>query len=189
MSAILEAYWTLASKRFIDNACMCLDDRILGTLCGKLQEQCYQFVHDENKLQAFFTEDAALVASRSSLEEKRDRLIKANTAMANIQVNRKLIRSHGTSSGQTDVVSISIGTGAHGLGLQLADEDHLVVIRGFRTGSAAKQAGVKLNDVLIKINGESFASFQEAIGKLKTSNQGQINLTLRREIIQVRSNS
>lgn len=136
MSAILEAYWTLASKRFIDNACMCLDDRILGTLCGKLQEQCYQFVHDENKLQAFFTEDAALVASRSSLEEKRDRLIKANTAMANIQVNRKLIRSHGTSSGQTDVVSISIGTGAHGLGLQLADEDHLVVIRGFRTGSA-----------------------------------------------------
>jgi C-terminal processing protease CtpA/Prc len=109
--------------------------------------------------------------------------------MANIQVNRKLIRSRGTSSGQTDVVSISIGTGAHGLGLQLADEDHLVVIRGFRTGSAAKQAGVKLNDVLIKINGESFASFQEAIGKLKTSNQGQINLTLRREIIQVRSNS
>jgi interferon-induced GTP-binding protein Mx1 len=98
MSAILEAYWTLASKRFIDNACMCLDDRILGTLCGKLQEQCYQFVHDENKLQAFFTEDAALVASRSSLEEKRDRLLKANTAMANIQVNRKLIRSHGTSS-------------------------------------------------------------------------------------------
>ena len=45
MSAILEAYWTLASKRFIDNACMCLDDRILGTLCGKLQEKCYHFVH------------------------------------------------------------------------------------------------------------------------------------------------
>lgn len=92
MSAILEAYWTLASKRFIDNACMCLDDRILGTLCGKLQEQCYQFVHDETKLEAFFTEDATLVAKRSQLEKNRDRLVKANSAMANIQMTRKLLR-------------------------------------------------------------------------------------------------
>ena len=89
MSAILEAYWTLASKRFIDNACMCLDDRILGTLCGKLQEKCYHFVHDEAKLELFFTEDAAIVARRSKLEATRDRLVKANAAMNNIQTARR----------------------------------------------------------------------------------------------------
>ena len=89
MSAILEAYWTLASKRFIDNACMCLDDRILGTLCGKLQEKCYHFVHDEAQLELFFTEDDAMVAKRSQLEDTRDRLIKANAAMNNIQTTRR----------------------------------------------------------------------------------------------------
>jgi interferon-induced GTP-binding protein Mx1 len=123
MSAILEAYWTLASKRFIDNACMCLDDRFLGTLCGKLQEQCYQFVHDEKKLEAFFTEDAALVARRSQLEKNRDRLVKANSAMANIQITRKLLRPCSLSQHPTpEVLRILISIGTHGLGLQLSDE-------------------------------------------------------------------
>jgi len=94
MSAILEAYWTLASKRFVDNACMCLDDRILGTLCSKLQEQCYRFVHDETKLEAFFTEDPSLVASRSQLERNRDCLVRANSTMASIHVTRKVLRTN-----------------------------------------------------------------------------------------------
>jgi len=98
MSAILEAYWTLASKRFIDSSCMCLDDRILGTLCTKLQEKCYQFVHNERKLEGFFTEDATLVAKRSRLEKNRNQLIAANTAMANIQMTRKVCRASGQLS-------------------------------------------------------------------------------------------
>jgi interferon-induced GTP-binding protein Mx1 len=68
---------------------MCLDDRILGTLCGKLQEKCYHFVHDEAQLELFFTEDDAMVAKRSQLEDTRDRLIKANAAMNNIQTTRR----------------------------------------------------------------------------------------------------
>ena len=32
MSAILEAYWHLAAKRFVDNACMLLDERVMGKL-------------------------------------------------------------------------------------------------------------------------------------------------------------
>ena len=89
MSAILEAYWTLASKRYVDNVCMCLDDRILGTLCGKLQETCYQFVHDEAKLRAFFTEDRAMAIQRSRLEKTLDKLSKANASMNNIQAERR----------------------------------------------------------------------------------------------------
>ena len=118
MAAIMEAYYTLASKRFVDNVCMALDDRILGTLCSKMQQQCYSFVHDEARarrstnraraariyilsvlflslclpppppqarLEHFFEEDASMVAKREELIFRRDRLSKANAAMANIQ--------------------------------------------------------------------------------------------------------
>jgi len=180
MSAILEAYWTLASKRFIDNACMCLDDRILGTLCGKLQEKCYQFVHDEAKLEVFFTEDATMVAKRTQMEATRDRLIKANAALNSIQVPRKhLPRVMSAAPGGTRL-QLSILIGVKGLGLKLADEADNVAIRGFRAGSPAQQAGVKLGDLVREINGLPFASFQEAITKFKSLKEGMVTLTLER---------
>lgn len=181
MSAILEAYWTLASKRFIDNACMCLDDRILGTLCGKLQEKCYHFVHDEAKLELFFTEDAAIVARRSKLEATRDRLVKANAAMNNIQTARR--HSSCTEllpSSKRGQFQLLVRISAQGLGLQLADEANQVVTRGFRSGSPAQEAGVKLGDVLLEINGTPFASFQDAIARLKSLDKGTVTLTLHR---------
>lgn len=49
-------------------------------------EECYKFVHDDAKLGRFFEEDAKLVLRKEELMEKRDRLSKANAAMANIQV-------------------------------------------------------------------------------------------------------
>lgn len=55
---------------------MVLDERVMGTLCSRMQEQCYVFVHDEEKLAHFFEEDAALVARRADLTSKRDRLAK-----------------------------------------------------------------------------------------------------------------
>lgn len=190
MSAILEAYWTLASKRFVDNACMCLDDRILGTLCSKLQEKCYQFVHDDERLEAFFTEDVSIVARREELEQTRDRLVKANAAMASIQVVRKprslpnATNGHGDQAfnyqQQPQTVNLSLYIGPQGLGLQLADENGEVVTRGFRPGSSAQQAGVRLGDVLLEINGGSFDSFQDAISRLKSLGQGPVTLKLER---------
>lgn len=53
-----------------------------------LTEECYKFVHDDAKLGRFFEEDAKLVRRKQDLIEKRDRLSKANAAMANIQVIR-----------------------------------------------------------------------------------------------------
>lgn len=50
-------------------------------------EECYKFVHDDAKLGRFFEEDAKLVLRKQELMEKRDRLSKANAAMANIQVH------------------------------------------------------------------------------------------------------
>lgn len=54
-------------------------------------EECYKFVHDDEKLGRFFEEDAKLVLRKQELIEKRDRLSKANAAMANIQVQSSRI--------------------------------------------------------------------------------------------------
>ncbi|KAJ8599711.1 hypothetical protein CTAYLR_004743 [Chrysophaeum taylorii] len=187
MSAILEAYWTLASKRFVDNACMVLDDRILGTLCGKLQEALYRLVHDDEKLAAFFTEDATIVAKRANLETTRDKLTKANASMANIQGSRKPLPSKAKSSSSSSknqnspYVYVKIQAGAQGLGLQLADENGKVVTRGFRAGSLAQQSGVMLGDVLTEINGEPLGSFNDVITTLKANKNRAITLTLLRD--------
>lgn len=127
MSAILEAYWTLASKRFIDSACMCLDDRILGTLCSKLQEKCYHFVHDEEKLAVLFTEDATLVARRLHLENTRDRLMAVNAVMAGLQLTRKVVRGRSPGEAAKKVLCILVST-SNRLGLQLADEFGVVAV-------------------------------------------------------------
>jgi len=54
------------------------------------------------------------------------------------------------------------------------------VTRGYRTGSPAKEAGVKMGDILTEINGERFASFHDAITKLKAIKKGKITLALQR---------
>lgn len=51
MSAILEAYWNLSAKRFIDNCCLTVDKILLGNLSSLLQEYMYKFVRDEAKLE------------------------------------------------------------------------------------------------------------------------------------------
>jgi interferon-induced GTP-binding protein Mx1 len=51
MSAIMEAYWNLSAKRYVDNCCMISDKEILGALPDAIQDQMYQFIKDEGKLQ------------------------------------------------------------------------------------------------------------------------------------------
>ncbi|CAM9520062.1 unnamed protein product, partial [Phaeothamnion confervicola] len=175
MSAILEAYWLLAAKRFVDNVCMTLDKQVMGNVARRMQEECYKFVQDDAKLSRFFEEDAKLVARKQDLVEKRDRLSKANAAMANIQV-RKL----GTTQ-----VRVTVTAGPLGLGLSLADENGKVVVRGFRPmpdghRNPGQDAGVQLGDVLEQLDGQTLGSFQEAIDRLKNC-RGTVVLTLLRQ--------
>lgn len=51
MAGILEAYWHLSTKRFVDNCCMLCDKAILGELADNLQDQMYQYIRDDGKLQ------------------------------------------------------------------------------------------------------------------------------------------
>lgn len=165
MSAILEAYWHLAAKRFIDNACMILDEKIMGALVGQMQEQFYVFVHDKDRLSSFFEEDADLVKRRNDLTRKRDRLSKANAAMANIQVDANL-------RGGPRAVRLTIALGSAGLGLQLADENDKLVVRGYRdmpdgVVNPGFESGVEVGDMIDQVNGQQASTFQEGINLLK----------------------
>lgn len=51
MSAIMEAYWNLSAKRFVDNCCMITDKDVLGKLPEAIQDSMYQFIKDDSKLQ------------------------------------------------------------------------------------------------------------------------------------------
>ena len=121
-----------------------------------MQEQCYVFVHDKDKLAKFFEEDADLVARRLEATNKRDRLAKANAAMANIQVERG-----GLGMGPTRV-RVTVALGQAGLGLQLADEGGRLVVRGFRTMEGGPnpgvEAGIKAGDVIDQVWRWSFSS-------------------------------
>lgn len=165
MAAILEAYWNLAAKRFTDNTCMLLDEHVMGALVSRMQEQCYVFVHDKEKLSKFFEEDSDLVQRRNEAIAKRDRLAKANSAMANIQVEKAL--------GQGPArVRVTISVGTKGVGLSLADEGGKLAVRGFREVPAGEtnpgvEAGVQLGDVIDQVNGEHVGSFHGGISLLK----------------------
>ena len=51
MSEIMEAYWNLSSKRFIDNCCMMTDADLLGDLPARIQDEMYEFLSDDRKLE------------------------------------------------------------------------------------------------------------------------------------------
>jgi hypothetical protein len=51
MSEIMEAYWNLSSKRFIDNCCMMTDADLLGDLPARLQDEMYEFLGDDAKME------------------------------------------------------------------------------------------------------------------------------------------
>ena len=98
--------------------------------------------------------------------------------MANIQVR-------GTKTTAVTSLRVTVTLGPAGLGLQLADENGKVVVRGFRTmpdgaPNPGQVAGVLYGDVLDQVQGERLGSFAEAVGRLKALS-GVVVMTLIRE--------
>jgi interferon-induced GTP-binding protein Mx len=50
MCAILEAYWSLSMKRFVDNCCMVADKELLCKLPMAIQDHMYKYVRDDASL-------------------------------------------------------------------------------------------------------------------------------------------
>lgn len=51
MAEIMEAYWNLSSRRFIDNCCMMTDADLLGDLPAQIQDEMYEFLGDDSKME------------------------------------------------------------------------------------------------------------------------------------------
>lgn len=157
---------------------MILDEKIMGALVAQMQEQCYVFVHDKDRLSSFFEEDADLVKRRNELTRKRDRLSKANAAMANIQVDN----TRGPRA-----VRLTIALGTNGIGLQLTEENDRLVVRGYREmpqgiANPGYEAGVEVGDVIDQVNGQQANNTKEGIELLKALPKDTVaTLTLLRE--------
>jgi interferon-induced GTP-binding protein Mx len=83
MAGIMEAYWNLSMKRFVDNVCMACDRDLLGTLPDQLQDQLFQYIHEEDRLTAFFTVDTDMLQKKLALEDKKERLVRAVDKLQN----------------------------------------------------------------------------------------------------------
>jgi hypothetical protein len=84
MSEIMEAYWNLSSKRFIDNCCMMTDSDLLTNLPARIQDAMYDFLVDDEILQEFFVEDPMLAAKKTEAEMQRDKLMIAFSRLNSI---------------------------------------------------------------------------------------------------------
>jgi hypothetical protein len=51
MAEIMEAYWNLSSRRFIDNCCTKTDADLLGNLPARIQDDMYEFLGDDARMQ------------------------------------------------------------------------------------------------------------------------------------------
>lgn len=51
MSSILEAYWNISSKRFVDSCCMLTDKQLLDKLPSEMQQQMFLLFREDKKLQ------------------------------------------------------------------------------------------------------------------------------------------
>ena len=159
MSVILEAYWLLSAKRYVDNACMVMDRSVLAVLPDRINEELYAFVNEDSKLQEYFEEDKEFAAKRDILQERIDRLVKAIGTMSKISVpahiqqqviqkkaaklnaNMKKLNlnaSPGKSPGNQqnrEMVSVKIqfyANAEQGLGIRLSSENDKIIVREFR---------------------------------------------------------
>ena len=167
----------------------------------------FRFVRDDSKLESFFTEDPLLVQKRDALEGRRDRLVLASTALARIQVRPSSSlpatpqstpmkgpaagsSSSGSSSGGKSVVvrlTLTVSIGTHGIGLVVTDDEtgSLMVVKDLRKmpgnlPNPSEAAGVRVGDVVERINNVAPASLKEAVAMLKSSSN-TVTLTVLRK--------
>jgi Dynamin GTPase effector domain len=77
MACYLEAYWVIASDRFIDNACNTVRSGVLHELPERLRDATTAEAMNAATVQRVMIEDAAVVEKRTELANKVQRLTKA----------------------------------------------------------------------------------------------------------------
>mmetsp|Transcript_191 Transcript_191/g.306 ORF Transcript_191/g.306 Transcript_191/m.306 type:complete len:668 (-) Transcript_191:94-2097(-) len=74
MATLIQAYWDIASRRLVDNVCMCVENELSQHLMSELDSRCMLFgvaLEDEN-IQELMCEDPAVSKKREALRARMD---------------------------------------------------------------------------------------------------------------------
>jgi len=188
MATILEAYWNLSAKRYIDNCCMIADSEFLGKLAMRMQDRVFSYVRDDIKLIEFFAQDPILIKKRENAEQFRDRLVQASSVLANIHLATPI--ANPSISTIPKIVQnfheITITVGADGIGISGTDgPDGKIIVKDFRkmpnnAPNPSQQAGLRIGDIIDKINGILPSNPSESAQLLKAA-KGKVTLTVIRK--------
>ncbi|KAJ1442373.1 Mx2, Mx-like dynamin-related GTPase [Ochromonadaceae sp. CCMP2298] len=208
MSEIMEAYWNLSSKRFIDNCCMMTDSDLLTNLPARIQDAMYDFLGDDERLQTFFVEDPALAAKKLEAEMQRDKLMIAFSRLNSIVPPAKpikLVKKDEEEKGEEengvaeekekyesptptdDEVEFTVPIGEAGIGLIIVHDpsSSYVVIKGFRAmpykkENPAQAAGLRVGDRIKSINDSFLLDHNHAVNLIRAA-KGEIKLGIIRK--------
>ncbi len=86
MIILIQAYWDIASRRFIDNVCMCIEREFLFQLSIEIENQCTLFgiSLSEEELKRLMQEDESVVRKRTSIIKRIELLQEANELTSQI---------------------------------------------------------------------------------------------------------
>ncbi len=72
MVTLIQAYWDIASRRLVDNVCMCMEMEFSTKLIRELESQCilYGIALSEEKTRLLLQEDPNIGEKRRVLKEK-----------------------------------------------------------------------------------------------------------------------
>lgn len=189
MATILEAYWNLAAKRYIDNCCMITDSEFLGKLATRMQDRLFSYLRDDVKLIEFFAQDPVLIKKRENAELLRDRLIQASSVLANIHLATPMGNNNVAPPKPPRVTQslheVTITVGADGIGISGTDgPDGKIIVKDFRkmpnnAPNPSQQSGLCIGDIVEKINGVIPSNPTECAQLLKGA-KGKVTLTVTR---------
>jgi interferon-induced GTP-binding protein Mx1 len=83
MTIMIEAYWDVATKRFVDNVCISLEHDFIEKVLKKLEADCFMLVTNSfgpngaAELAHLFSEDPVVAEKRLNLTNKKERLTAA----------------------------------------------------------------------------------------------------------------
>ena len=83
LSTICQVYWDIASRRIIDNVCMCVLSEVTKVMVQELEARCLLFGMgiDDEDLQSVMAEDVNLTSQRATLKKRLDTVTKSLQAI------------------------------------------------------------------------------------------------------------
>ena len=83
LATICQVYWDIASRRIIDNVCMCVLSEVTKVMVQELEARCLLFGMgvEDDALQAVMAEDPTLTSQRAALKKRLDKVTKSLQAI------------------------------------------------------------------------------------------------------------